>query len=133
MNASKITPTEFSGFRISFEGVTTPIDTFFAKIKKVKPIIAGPVDKTIETFKKFTKEQLKNLSIDLGTISKKANAYYKTEKKEECTKKRSNSIDFNNVKKETIEKILLNTRHVDDFYISAIKSGVYNNDDVMIR
>lgn len=126
----------FDKFKIKFDAKTTDIDAFCEMLKKKKPIQGRPVDNIIETFKQFIKKHLGDLSIDLNSVTEKAKKHFETRNKDndkEGIEKKLNLAAFNNLKRETFDKIRVSTRNVNKFYTQTIRSKEYNNDEDMLR
>lgn len=127
---------QFDKFKIKFDAEPTDIDEFCKMLKEKKPIQGGPVNNIIETFKQFIKEHLKDLSIDLNSVTEKAKKHFETRNKDndkEGIEKKLNFAAFNDLKREAFDKIRLSTRNVNKFYTQTIRSEEYNNDEDMLR
>lgn len=122
----------FDEFNIKFDAKTTKIDEFCKMLNEKKPLEGGSVDNIIKTFKKLIEDQLGNVSIDLNSITEKANKYFETKDKTAIEQK-LNRAAVNDLEREVLNKIRVSTENVNRFYTETIRSGQYNHDKEMLR
>lgn len=118
---------------IFYDEQPMPIDGFFKMLKEKKQWIISPVveEDILNTFKQAVRDQLENLSIDLEAITKTARMHFET-KNEDSEKGRRNYRAFNDLKRNTFDRITTEAQKVNQFYKKTVTSGKYT-DDNMIR